>query len=107
MKILNKNININFSSGLTTKLLLKEKCTNPCKLETYLNKEFGIETNFSGNKTMAYANTLCAQIFQKLSKKMNFNFLFPGARLCHCFNSQPPFIRIYNKTSLIEKKFCI
>ena len=49
MKILNKNININFSSGLTTKLLLKEKCTNPCKLETYLNKEFGIETNFSGN----------------------------------------------------------
>ena len=95
MKILNKNININFSSGLTTKLLLKEKCTIPCKLETYLNKEFGIETNFSGNKTMAYANTLCAQIFQKLSKKMNFNFLFP------------PFIRIYNKTSLIEKKFCI
>ncbi len=99
MKILNKNININFSSGLTTKLLLKEKCTNPCKLETYLNKEFGIETNFSGNKTMAYANTLCAQIFQKLSKKMNFNFLFP------------PFIRIYNKTSLIEKNsasnFCI
>lgn len=99
MKNLNPNININFKSGLTNKILFKEKCTKPCKLETYFAKEFGIETNFLENKTLAYANTLCAQIFQKLSKKINFNFLFP------------PFIRIYNKTSLIEKNsasnFCI
>jgi len=91
--------NMGFTSGLTMKLALKEKLTIPQKQEKLLKYVYGVEANFKNNKSAAFANSVCVEIFNKLFRLVNKHFEFP------------PFITVYNRENLIEKyaaqNFCI
>lgn len=64
----------NFKSGITSEILKAEKKVSPKKVESYLKKskyaDWGAfnKTDFKGNKTIALANRLCAEIFKNLRK---------------------------------------
>lgn len=91
--------NINFQSGLTLKTRISEKVINTRKQEANFAEQYGIETHFMENKSIALANKLCADIFTKFTKKLNNFSVFP------------PFIIAYNQKNLIDKNsapnFCI
>lgn len=60
---------------------------------------YGVEANFKNNKSVAFANSVCAKIINKLFRLVNKHFEFPT------------FITLYNRENLIEKyaaqNFCI
>ena len=91
--------NLNFKSGLNTKIIFSEKIIVPKKQETIFLNKYGIEADFNGNKAGALSNKLCAGIFEKLAEKLNQVFTFP------------PAIKIYNRKNLTDKtsasNFCI
>ena len=95
----NKIDNIVFTSGLNSKLLIKEKLIRTKKKEIYFYSNYGIEANYRNNKAIALANDICAQIFVKLSKILNLKLKFPL------------FITAYEDKDLVDSReaqnFCI
>ncbi len=91
--------NINFQAGLNAKILLAEKFIIPKNQEIFFADKYGIEANFSENKSAALANKLCINIFEELAKKLNKFF------------NAPPVVKIYNRNDLVDKtsatNFCI
>ena len=99
MKVENTGYNISFTSGLSNFLLLKEKLISPTMEEQRLKRDYGITADFAGNKSVALANNLCANIFNQLSKMLKFDI------------PAPPYITVYKKNQLIDNdtysNFCI
>lgn len=93
------NSNTVFKSGLNLKTCFLEHSINPSKYENIFKDTYGIETSFLNNKSIALANTLCANIFVTLARKFKMNLVFP------------PVITAYNYKNLIAKdsasNFCI
>lgn len=98
MKI-NSSNNTQFQSGLTTKLLIKERFNNASKTEKMFVENFGVETRFSGNNSIALANELCLDIFDKLYNKLKIDLYLP------------PTIFSYKNSEIIDansaSNFCI
>lgn len=90
---------INFKSGLTNEILSKEKSINVKRQEQNFYENYGIESNFLGNKSGALVNRLCLKIFAELSNKLNLNL------------NLPPAIFLYNKNQILNlnapANFCI
>lgn len=99
MKITPIDNKTNFKSGLTNKILLKEKYLNIERQTKFFAEKFGIETKFLNNKSATLANKLCINIFEELAKKLNQTILLP------------PAIFIYEPDNIIDKtspsNFCI
>ena len=91
--------NINFKSGLTNKILAKEKFIDSKTREKIFEKYYEIEACFKENKSAALANSICLKILGDLSSKLNVKLKFP------------PAVFVYNKDQLINKEdslnFCI
>ncbi len=79
MNISNNKDVTNFKQGITTRIIFEERFVNPSKVETFFVKNYGTEAQFQLNKTSAFVNSLCAKIFEELSKKLKLQLTFPPA----------------------------
>lgn len=99
MKILATDNNTNFKSGLTNKILFKEKHINTGRQTKIFANRYGIEANFLENKSAALANKLCMDIFKELAVKFNLTI------------APPPAIFIYEPQNIVDNtspaNFCI
>lgn len=92
--------NLVFCSGLTTKIVIKEKFVNPTMIESNFMNCYNIEASFNRSKSAALANQLCVDIFRKLANVFKNNFC-----------TFPPCIKLYYRKDLINmssaENFCI
>lgn len=95
----NNTYKLSFKAGLTKRILFQNFLISTKKNEEEFLKKYGTEADFKSNKTVAYANKSCCNLFSELLHKLNKNILFP------------PCIKVYEKKELIEKdcanNFCI
>lgn len=94
MKIQSNQSNINFRSGLTSKM--KNEISH-CDISK-ISKEFaksGINTDFKNNKVIAWCSLKSMEIIQALNKKFNLNLALPKGIYVEDFNN----LRISDKNS--------
>ena len=92
------NSTINFKSGLTRELLHLGKRTKIGHAERSMVK-YGTEADFGKNRSIAFMNGLCCDIFENIQKK-------EGVKL-----NYPPFITAYDRKNISDLNsalnFCI
>lgn len=95
----NTNNKINFGAGLNQKIKIRQFFTNTSKTENLFYNKYGICADFNENKPLAFVNTLCADIFEQLGKKLNISI------------TAPPVIKVYKQNELVKNEkyinFCI
>ena len=92
MKTEHVNKTINFKSGLTRELLSAGKRTKIGPVERNMVK-YGTEADFGKNRSIAFMNNLCCDIFENIQKK-------EGIKL-----NYPPFIIAYNRKNISDLNF--
>ncbi len=79
MKILNitEQHNANFCGGMTSKIKSEIASTDCKRIEAALFREQGINTDFAGNKVIAWCVKKVTDIFTELNNKYKLNLFFP------------------------------
>lgn len=60
--------NLNFTSGLTKSVLLKEKLIKPSIVEKELLNKYEVQAEFAGNNAIALTNKICSCLIESLSE---------------------------------------
>ncbi len=94
MKIQSNQSNINFRSGLTSKMKTEISGCDISKISNEFAKT-GIATDFKNNKVIAWCSLKSLEIIQALNKKFNLNLALPKAIYVEDFNN----LRISDKNS--------
>ncbi len=94
MKIQSNQSNINFRSGLTSKMKNEISHCDISKISHEFAKT-GIDTDFKNNKVIAWCSLKSLEIIQALNKKFNLNFALPKGIYVEDFNN----LRISDKNS--------
>lgn len=94
------NNSVNFKSHLTPSIKKMIKTSDVRFIEKSFKENYGVETDFLNNKTMASFFAFTLNIFEELNEKYNLPF-----------SALPTNIRVYNEENLISRKmggnFCI